>query len=703
MSRRRPLRTPRLRGRVAAVAAAMALACLTATPASADTVPNGAVATFNSVSRISAAGMGFQSDTGREAGRVSAFESAHPALRRVKAADVLAAPDGALTGRALCHPSNIAGAQGFCWNTTDDATGAWTPQGLTGSGESPQSQTLVGGRKVLISTWYGDGGSERITLVDVTDPAHVTYRHLQLAALNSSGDNYTPILGGHGHGVVWAGSKLYVASTGSSLDVFDLNDIWKMDVTTGTGFGLDAGGKAQGAGHAYVLPRQGTYDYTGQGTGCGAYAGVSQRPCITAASLDLTGAQPALVTAEGDPSKVEGDFGKAAAPVVRWPIDPATGLLKADAAGRVQASEAFASPMGGTQGVAMNNGRLVFAGPCPEFVPAEHQADQSNIRQFQGCLYDARPGEPVRLVTRTAVNPENLSYWPGSDQLWVINEAPGERVVVSTPWPKATPAGMVRLAAADFSGDGKQDLVGVEAGSGKLWLYPGNGVGGLGDRVQIGAGWGAMSELTAADYTGDGKPDLLAVENATGNLYVYPGTGAASGLGTLGDRTQIGSGWGGMRELTALDVNKDGKADLLAIDTAGALWTYPGTGSLNGGNTLGSRVQIGAGWSAMTELTVPGDLDSDGKADLVAIDGAGTLWKYPSTGALNSMNTLGNRAQLGTNWDSMRQLVGADFNGDGKGDLDAVEAPAEATGSLYFYPGNGTGGLGNRAQIGTSW
>lgn len=144
MSRRRPLRTPRLRGRVAAVAAAMALACLTATPASADTVPNGAVATFNSVSRISAAGMGFQSDTGREAGRVSAFESAHPALRRVKAADVLAAPDGALTGRALCHPSNIAGAQGFCWNTTDDATGAWTPQGLTGSGESPSHRPWSG-------------------------------------------------------------------------------------------------------------------------------------------------------------------------------------------------------------------------------------------------------------------------------------------------------------------------------------------------------------------------------------------------------------------------------------------------------------------------------------------------------------------------------------------------------------------------------
>ncbi|MFE2310084.1 transglycosylase family protein, partial [Streptomyces sp. NPDC059411] len=122
------------------------------------------------------------------------------------------------------------------------------------------------------------------------------------------------------------------------------------------------------------------------------------------------------------------------------------------------------------------------------------------------------------------------------------------------PYPATPPAevGMVRLAAADFTGDGKQDLAGVESGTGKLWLYPGNGAGGFGDRVQIGSGWGAMSELATADYTGDGKPDLLAVENASGNLYVYPGTGSASGMSTLGNRVQVGSGWGGMRELTAL-------------------------------------------------------------------------------------------------------------------------------------------------------
>ncbi|WP_143179755.1 FG-GAP repeat domain-containing protein [Streptomyces yunnanensis] len=705
MARRHLLRRTRTRGRGAAVAGVMALASLaTGSHAVAGTAPDGTTATYNSITRTSTDGMGLQSDNGREARRVSAFASAHPALGRVTTADVLADTSGASAGRTLCHPTNIAGAQGFCWSAADDNTGSWIPQGLTGSGESPRSQALVNGRKVLITSWYGASGTERVTLADVTDPAHVTYRHVQLAALDDTGDNFVPITGGHAHAVVWAGSKLYVASTGSRFDVFDLNEIWKMDVTTDTSFGLDAKGKAHGAGHRYVLPRVGTYAFTGQGTGCGSYAGVPQRPCITAASLDLSGSQPALVTAEGDPGGVEGQFGKATAPVIRWPIDPVTGVLKADAGGRVRAHEAFASPMGGTQGIAMNNGRFVLSGPCPEFVPAEHQPDREHIRNFPGCLYHARPGEPVRLMTRTPTNPENLSYWPGTDQLWTVNESTGERVVVNTPWPKdPAPVGMVHLTAADFTGDGRKDLVGVESATAKLWLYPGKGDGTFGDRVQIGTGWNAMSKLAAADYTGDGKADLLAVDSATGDLYVYSGTGMANGMNTLGARTRIGIGWSGMRELTAIDINDDGRADLLAVDTDGALWAYPGAGSLAGGNTLGNRVRIGTGWDTMTELTSPGDLNADGRADLVAVDRSGALWAYPGTGSLNASDTLGSRTRIGTGWDTMRQLVGADFDHDGKGDLEAVQAPAGSTGALYFYPGTGNTALGSRTQTGTGW
>jgi VCBS repeat protein len=55
--------------------------------------------------------------------------------------------------------------------------------------------------------------------------------------------------------------------------------------------------------------------------------------------------------------------------------------------------------------------------------------------------------------------------------------------------------------------------------------------------------------------------------------------------------------------------------DLLAVDGAGVLWRYPGQAD----GTLGPRAEYGrSGRSVMTELTV-GDLNRDGRDDLVAL------------------------------------------------------------------------------------
>ncbi|MFJ5637271.1 FG-GAP-like repeat-containing protein [Streptomyces goshikiensis] len=329
------------------------------------------------------------------------------------------------------------------------------------------------------------------------------------------------------------------------------------------------------------------------------------------------------------------------------------------------------------------------------------QISSQTWNAFGGREYAAYPHQATKqqqiLIGEKILAGQGQGAWPN------CGPAAGLGSDHADPYPATStppaPVGMVHLTAADFTGDGKKDLVGVESASGKLWLYPGNGNGTLGNRVQIGSGWNGMSNLTAADYNGDGKADLVTVDNSTGKLFVYPGAGSLNGSATLGARVQIGTGWGTMRNLTAIDVNKDNKADLLAVDPAGALFAYPGTGT----GTLGARTQIGSGWGSMAELASPGDLNSDGKDDLVAVDPAGNLWKYPSTGSLNGTNTLGARNQIGSGWDTMHQLVGADFNGDGKGDLDAVQAPTGSTGTFYFYPGNGSGGFADRAPIGTGW
>ncbi|MFJ6522830.1 peptidase inhibitor family I36 protein [Streptomyces filamentosus] len=179
----------------------------------------------------------------------------------------------------------------------------------------------------------------------------------------------------------------------------------------------------------------------------------------------------------------------------------------------------------------------------------------------------------------------------------------------------------------DFTGDGKEDVIAREGATGKLWMYPGKGTTpGFGTRLLIGTGgWNAMTQLTAfGDMNGDSLSDLLAVEKSTGKLWMYPGKGGTTP--GLGSRVLIGAGgWNGMNALIGFgDMNKDGKADLLGRETSsGRLYLYPGKPS-----ALGTRVLIGGGWSGMSSFLANGDYSADGNNDLVAITRAGVETDY---------------------------------------------------------------------------
>lgn len=169
------------------------------------------------------------------------------------------------------------------------------------------------------------------------------------------------------------------------------------------------------------------------------------------------------------------------------------------------------------------------------------------------------------------------------------------------------------LNVGDWNGDGHGDVITRQSGGDVLVLRPGLGTGRFGAGVVMSRGWRTFTRLAAlGDVTGDGLPDLVG-KTASARMTVFPGNGAsgfkAPALAPSSLRTynQIGAGAWKPAQLPG--------SAFLSPDRSFVPFTGTESGDL-----------AGYDW-----VLGPGDVDGDGRGDLVVRDRAGTLWLLPGT------------------------------------------------------------------------
>ncbi|MEU4352774.1 VCBS repeat-containing protein [Streptomyces sp. NPDC023838] len=255
--------------------------------------------------------------------------------------------------------------------------------------------------------------------------------------------------------------------------------------------------------------------------------------------------------------------------------------------------------------------------------------------------------------------------------------------------PAAKPAkGALAKAQASDVGDAPVfGLYGIDK-SGGVYSYAPDGNGGLESRTPVDTGWDGIKTVNQVDQDADSLPDGVWEGDYNGNLYYAKNDGSAP--------FKIGGGWNTYNTLLSPgNLGGAGAGDLLGRDGSGNLYLYLSYGD----GKMTSRYLVGGGWGQYTQLAGNGDLTGDGKADIVARGGDGTLWLYKGTG--NYKAPFEGRTKIGGGWNTYNAIFApGDIDLDGKADL----IGRDAAGALYLYKGTGNAAAPyqGRVQIGTS-
>ena len=255
------------------------------------------------------------------------------------------------------------------------------------------------------------------------------------------------------------------------------------------------------------------------------------------------------------------------------------------------------------------------------------------------------------------------------------------------------------VATGDVDGDGKPDLVVANGSSNTLSVL--HNISTMGSitvssfAAKVDFASGTFTEYVAiGDVDGDGKPDLVVATNANISVLRNTSTSGVIDATSFAAKVDFTSGFNGPVYVAIGDVDGDGKPDLVTANSAANSVSVRRNTSTTGIISFAAKVDFTTGGTPFSVAIA--DVDTDGKPDLVVANAAANI---------NTISVLRNTSTTGsisfaakvdfTTGASPRSVAIGDVDGDGKPDVvvaNSATAPTAST-TLSVLQNNSTTGI----------
>lgn len=301
---------------------------------------------------------------------------------------------------------------------------------------------------------------------------------------------------------------------------------------------------------------------------------------------------------------------------------------------------------------------IVFSGASGAFSAASFAPHQERDLGGLGSLADMdgdgkldmvlANGENSMAVARNTSTPDSISF--ADNATFIINTRPFKTV------------------AGDLDGDGKQDVVTLNFEPGTISVLHNASSAGNISLSFVSSHFTAPSSSFVidgfiTDIDGDGKPDVVAANYTSRTIAVFKNSSTKDSI-RLEERVDYAVG-GYPTGVTMLDVNQDGKPDMI-ISVNGARAVVLLNHSIPGTINFAYRIGYDAGdWPSAAAAN---DLDGDGKADIVISNiNSNNVSVLHNTGTGTTLSFAATQSFAAG--DGPNHVSVGDLDGDGKADL----------------------------------